>query len=90
MKEWGRAWSGDPEDDPEVAHVAGRLVHGRPAPGAGLRGQVRAFLAAVEAGGLLVARPPRLWLRVAVCGGVGAALLALVAAGVAGWGPFAG
>jgi hypothetical protein len=80
----------DAQNDRDVAEVAARLTHGRPAPGAALRGEVRAFLDAIDASGLLIARPRRLWLRVVVCASAGSALLALVAAGVGGWGPFAG
>ena len=79
----------DPQSDRDVAELAERLVRSRPAPGAALRGQLRTFLAAVDASGLLVARPQRLWLRVAVCASAGGALLGLVAAGIGGWGPFA-
>jgi hypothetical protein len=84
----GEADSGSDNDD--VLKLADHLESNRPAPGAALRGEVRAFLAAAEASGLLVARPLRLWLRVAACAGTGAILLALVAAGVGGWGPFGG
>lgn len=79
----------DAEHDPDVSALAARLAQSRPEPGAIFRGQVRAFLAAVDASGQLIARPRQLWLRVAVCAIVGAALLLLVAAGVGGWGPFA-
>ena len=79
----------DAEHDPQIAEVALRLARRRPEPGAILRGQVRAFLAAVDASGLLISRPRRLWLRVGACSIAGAALLVLVAAGVGGWGPFA-
>lgn len=84
---------GDADDvrsDPDVAEIAAHLTQDRPAPGATLRREVRAFLDAVDASGLLIARPRRLWLRVGVYAGIGCALLALVAAGLGGWGPFAG
>jgi hypothetical protein len=80
----------DAQSDRDVAEIAARLTQDRPAPGATLRREVRAFLDAVDASGLLIARPRRLWLRVGVCAGVGSGLLALVALGVGGWGPFAG
>jgi hypothetical protein len=80
----------DGQNGRDVAEIAARLTHDRPAPRAALRREVRAFLDAVDASGLLVARPRHLWLRVAVCIGVGGALLALVAAGIGGLGPFAG
>jgi hypothetical protein len=80
---------GNPEEDPELASLAVALVRDRPEPGSGLRGHVRAFLEAADVSGLLIARPGRLWLRVAALAIVGVALLALVAAGVAGSGPFA-
>jgi len=79
----------DPERDPQTGALAVHLVAQRPEPGARLRGELRAFLAAVESSGLLVARPRHLWLRVAGCAVAGAVLLALVAAGVGGSGPFA-
>jgi hypothetical protein len=84
---------GDTDDrhsDRDVAELAARLVQNRPAPGAIFRGEVRAFLAAVDASGRLVARPRRLWLRAGACLCAGGALLGLVAAGIGGWGPFAG
>jgi hypothetical protein len=80
----------DAQGDRDVAKIAARLTQDRPAPGATLRREVRAFLDAVDASGLLIARPRRLWLRVGVCAGAGCALLALVATGIGGWGPFAG
>jgi hypothetical protein len=80
----------DAHNGRDVAEIAARLTHDRPAPRAALRREVRAFLDAVDASGQLVARPRRLWLRVGVCTGVGGALLALVAGGIGGWGPFAG
>jgi len=82
--------TGDAYGDRDVAEIAAHLTHHRPAPGATLRREVRAFLDAVETSGLLTARPRRLWLRVGLCAGAGCALLALVAAGIGGWGPFAG
>jgi hypothetical protein len=80
----------DAASDRDIAEVTARLEQSRPAPGAVFRGEVRAFLAAVDASGLLIARPRRLWLRVGVCASAGGALLGLVAAGIGGWGPFAG
>ncbi len=80
----------DAQSDREVAEIAARLTRDRPAPGATLRREVRAFLDAVDASGLVIARPRRLWLRVGVCASAGCALLGLVAAGVGGWGPFVG
>ena len=90
MNESGPGDSDDAQSDREVADFSARLTRDRPAPGATLRREVRAFLDAVDASGLLIARPRRLWLRVGVCAIAGAALLALVAAGLGGWGPFAG
>jgi hypothetical protein len=89
MSEPTRGEPGDGENDPGTAQLARRLARNRPEPGASFRGQMRAFLAAVDASGLLISRPRQLWLRVGVCVVAGAALLALVAAGVGGWGPFA-
>lgn len=82
--------TGDAYGDRDLAATVARLTHDRPAPGASLRREVRSFLDAVDASGLLTARPRRLWLRVGVCAGAGCGLLALVAAGIGGWGPFAG
>jgi len=90
MNEPARGDTDDAQSDRDVADVAARLTRDRLAPGATLRREVRAFLDAVDASGLLMARPRRLWLRVGVCAGAGCALLALVAAGIGGWGPFAG
>jgi hypothetical protein len=82
-------WGDESPDDRRLERVAQRLTEDRPQPGAALRGQVRALLAAVDASGQLVPRPRRLWLRVAAFAIAGAVALALVAAGVAGAGPFA-
>jgi anti-sigma-K factor RskA len=89
------SWSSDDDADlegrnEELHEVAEQLAQSRPVPRAALRGELRAFLAAVDASGLLANRPRRLWWRVSACALAGAVLLALVAAGVAGSGPFAG
>jgi len=78
---------GRPDDG--LGEVAERLAQSRPVPRAAMRGKLRAFLAAVDASGLLTPRPRRLWLWVAACTVAGAVLLAVVAAGIAGSGPFA-
>lgn len=78
------------ERDPYVGEVAERLRHARPLPGAPLRAQTRAFLEAVEASGLPASRPRQLWMRAGACALLGAIVLAIVAAGLGGWGPFAG
>jgi hypothetical protein len=76
------------EYDPTVADMAQRLSCDRLEPAAPFRGQIGRFLAAVDASGLLAARPRRLWLRVGSCAFGGCLALGFVAAGMAGWGPF--
>jgi hypothetical protein len=81
-----RRFREDPETpEPELAALAQQLVHSRPRPRPALRHGVRAMLPSRPP----IGRPPQLWLRVALFAAAGAALLVLIAAGVANSGPFA-
>jgi hypothetical protein len=70
-----------------LADVAERLIHERPAPRAGFRAALRAHLRGLGSRGPY--RPAWLWQRVAALMLSGGGLLALVALGLAGAGPFA-
>jgi len=82
----------DVDDAERVAlwHVADVLIASRPFPRAAFRGALSQRLAAQAGGGSLLERPRALWARVGVLALSGTALLALVAIGTAGSGPFAG
>jgi hypothetical protein len=81
-----RRFREDPETpESELASIAERLAHSRPSPRPALRHSVRAMLPSRPP----IGRPPQLWLRVALFAVAGAALLVLIAAGVANSGPFA-
>jgi hypothetical protein len=86
MSDRRRRFGEDPETpEPELASIAERLAHGRPNPRPTLRHSVRAVLPSRAP----IGRPPQLWLRVALFVATGAALLVLVAAGLANSGPLA-
>ena len=78
-----------PAQSSELWSVAAQLARARPSPGAALRASVHAW-----ARGMIEAAPPPprprgLWLRVGALATPGAVLLALVAIGLTGAGPFA-
>ena len=72
---------------PELEEIATRLSAERPVPRAGFRGELRRHLINGDAGGS--PRPQRLRLLIGAYAGSGALLFAIVAAGVAGFGPLA-
>jgi hypothetical protein len=68
--------------------VADSLIDSRPYPRAAFRADLRQRLTPALARSGAVARPPSLWARVVALALPGTALLCVVAAGVAGAGPF--
>ncbi len=79
----------DADERAALGHVAERLIHERPAPRAGFRAELRAHLRDLASSGAQRHRPAWLWPRVATLTASGGALLALVALGLGGSGPFA-
>ena len=69
--------------------VADSLLDSRPYPRAAFHANLRERFAGAPARSAALARPPSLWARVVVLALPGTALLCVVAAGVAGAGPFA-
>jgi hypothetical protein len=69
----------------DLALLADWLFDSRPYPPFGLRDRVRSVMPRRDP----IARPRRLWLRVAVLATAGAVLLLVVAAGLVGSGPLA-
>jgi hypothetical protein len=78
-----------PEERLGLWGVADLLIGARPFPSAALRAAVRRRSAGAAAGVGVLERPRGLWLRVAALAGPGVVLLAVVAVGLAGSGPFA-
>ncbi|MBA2504535.1 MAG: hypothetical protein H0V29_01160 [Thermoleophilaceae bacterium] len=74
-----------PED---LVSIAERLERERPVPTAAFRGELRRSLGSA-ADGAAGRRPASLWPRVGALAAVGAALLAMATAGLAGTGPLA-
>jgi hypothetical protein len=71
--------------EPELAE---RLARERPVPRAAFRSALHQRLVALERSSPSNDRPADLWRRIAALAASGTALLALVALGVAGTGPF--
>jgi hypothetical protein len=69
--------------------VADALIAGRPNPRAAFRAALHQRVTSTQARGGAFERPQALWTRVVSLALPGAALLCLVAIGVAGAGPFA-
>jgi hypothetical protein len=69
--------------------VADRLIGARPFPRAAFRAAFGQRLAALQAGRGGIERPRALWARIGALAASGTVLLAIVAIGLAGSGPFA-
>lgn len=80
---------GTPAEDHELHELEERLRDERPVPRAAFRARLHQGLVELATEAPLHARPRHLWPRVVALAASGAGVLALVALGVAGSGPFA-
>ena len=80
---------GTPAEDDKLHELEKRLRDERPLPRAAFRARLHRGLVELAAEAPLHARPRHLWPRVVALAASGAGVLALVALGVAGSGPFA-